>query len=143
MERQEPEKNWSCILILFFFYENRAKIKNVFFPKVRFSQRFPQKCCFLCLIFVRFWQQFPPKICFLCLIFAEIFPNFSPAGICLRKQRWGICMTHSPKRGESAVFAEFHEFLSCPKNFLDRTFRICPLKNSFLRSQDRLSFYFF
>jgi hypothetical protein len=30
-------------------------------------------------------------------------------------------MTHSPKRGESAVSAEFYEFLSSPKNFLDRT----------------------
>ena len=42
------------------------------------------------------------------------------------------------------MLAEFHEFLSSPRqNILDRSFSICPLKNCFVRSQNRLSFYFF
>ena len=44
---------------------------------------------------------------------------------------------------KSAVFAEFHEFLSSPQKFLDRSFSICPLKNWFSLNQNRLSFYFF
>ena len=48
-----------------------------------------------------------------------------------------MCMTHSPKRKKSAVFAEFHEFLSY------RSFSICPLKNCFFRIQNQLLFYFF
>ena len=44
---------------------------------------------------------------------------------------------------KSAVFAEFHEFLSSPKKFLDRSYRICLLKNCFFLNQNRLLFYFF
>ena len=75
--------------------------------------------------------------------FVAIFFKFFPLGICLRKQRWGICITYSPKRRTSEVFAEFHEFLSSPEKLLDRSFRICPLKICFFRRQNQLSFYFF
>ena len=46
---------------------------------------------------------------------------------------------------KSAVFAEFHEFLSPPQKkriFLDRSFRIYPLKNCFFCSQNQVSFFF-
>jgi hypothetical protein len=37
-------------------------------------------------------------------------------------------MAHSPKRGESAVFAEFHEFLSSPQKILKPQFQYLSLE---------------
>ena len=52
-------------------------------------------------------------------------------------------MTHSPKR-EKVLFSENFMSFYRPQNiFLDRSFSICPLKNCFFRSRNRLSFYFF
>ena len=132
----------------FFFYENRAKIKKCFFfKKYDFRSIFLQKFCFLCLIFVRFSQQFPPKICFLCLIFVKISLNFFHAGHLLKnsKQGLGICMIwHIAQKEEKVLFSKnFMSFYRLPSpNFLDRSFRIWPLKNCFFRSKNRLSFFF-
>jgi hypothetical protein len=72
----------------------------------------------------------------------------------------GICITHSAKRGESAVFAEFYDFLSSPfseiKNsyaeksavfaefheLLTCSFRICPLKTAFFVAKTNFHFIF-
>ena len=89
-----------------------------FFQKVRFSQHFPPKILFFVFDFCAIFAAISSKNLFFVFDFRTNFPsNFSLRGICLRKQRWGICMTHSPKRGKSAVFAEFHEFLSSPQFF--------------------------
>jgi hypothetical protein len=63
MKKLSIQRTSMSFILFFFVYKNRAKIKKCFFfQKVRFS------------------QQFSPKICFLCLIFVEISPKFFPCG---------------------------------------------------------------
>jgi phage terminase large subunit-like protein len=86
-----------------------------FFQKVQFSQHFFPKILFFVFDFCAIFAAISFKNLFFVFDFRRNYPQmFSPRGICLRKKRWGICMTHSPKRGKSAVFAEFHEYLSPP-----------------------------
>ena len=117
-----------------------------FFKKYDFRSIFLQKVCFFVFDFCAIFEVIFSKNFFFVYDFRGNFSSIvSLRCICLRKQRWGTCITHSPKRGKSAVFAEFHEFLSPPQKkriFLDRSFRIYPLKNCFFCSQNQVSFFF-
>ena len=113
-----------------------------FFQQVRFSQHFPPKSLFFVFDFCAIFAAISSKNLFLCLIFLEISLIFPLRGICLRKHKWGICM--SPKKEKKVLFSQnFMSFYRPPKKNFGPQFQYLSLENCFLGSQNQLSFYFF
>jgi len=111
--------------LLFFFYTKiEQKLKNVFFSKSTIFAAFSSKNFVFC---VWFSLKFP-------LIFSLRF-------ICLRKQRWGIYMTHSPKR-EKWCFRRISWVFIGPKIFFGPQFQYLSLETAFFVAETDFHFIF-